>query len=105
MRNVQKFVINGAVLEEEVHFTLVELSRACRAEVEQLVLLVDEGVLTPSGDDPQRWRFEGGTLQRARSVLRLTRELELSISGAAMVFDLLEEIRALKARLRRFGAN
>ncbi|MGQ0622690.1 MAG: chaperone modulator CbpM [Panacagrimonas sp.] len=105
MTDTQMFVINGVLLEEEVQFTLVELSRACRAEVEQLVLLVDEGVLTPSGDDPQRWRFEGATLQRARTVLRLTRELELSISGAALVLDLLEEIRTLKARLRRLGAN
>ncbi|MGQ0696683.1 MAG: chaperone modulator CbpM [Panacagrimonas sp.] len=105
MSDTQMFVIDGVLLEEEVQFTLVELSRACRAEVEQLVLLVDEGVLTPSGDDPQHWQFEGATLQRARAVLRLTRELELSISGAALVLDLLEEIRTLKARLRRFGAH
>lgn len=105
MSDMQRFVIDGVLLEEEVQFTLVELSRACRADVEQVVLLVDEGVLVPSGDAPQRWRFEGATLRRARAVLRLTRELELSASGAALVLDLLDEIRELEARLHRLGAH
>lgn len=105
MNTTQTLVINGVLLEEDVEFTLIELSRACRAEVEQLVAMVDEGVLTPLGDGPPRWRFEGATLRRARTVLRLTRELELSISGAALVLDLLDEIRSLEARLLRTGMH
>ncbi|MGB5062407.1 MAG: MerR family transcriptional regulator, partial [Candidatus Competibacter sp.] len=61
MSTMNLSVTHGVVVEEEVQFTLVELSRACGADVEQLVALVVEGALTPSGDDPPRWRFNGVT--------------------------------------------
>lgn len=96
-------VTHAVLLEEEVEFTLVELSQACRADSEQLTALVDEGVLTPSGTDPQAWRFGGSTLQRARAALRLTRDLQLNAAGTALVLDLLDEIEALRSRLRRLG--
>lgn len=105
MTETESDVFNGAVLEQQVQFTLVELSRACRADVEQVVLLVDEGVLEPQGVGRRRWRFAGSTLHRARAVLRLTRELELSVSGAALVLDLLDEIRSLKQRLARLSPH
>jgi chaperone modulatory protein CbpM len=98
-------VTHSVVVEEEVQFTLVELSRACRADVEQLVALVIEGALTPSGDDPPRWRFGGATLRRARVALRLAHDLELSAASTALVLDLLDEIEALRSRLRRLGSH
>ena len=97
-------VTHSVVVEEEVQFTLVELSRACRADVEQLVALVVEGVLTPSGDAAPRWRFSGATLRRARVALRLAHDLELSADSTALVLDLLDEIEALRSRLRRLGS-
>ena len=92
-------------VEEQVQFSLFELTEACRADSEQLVALVYEGVLTPSGDDPQQWRFGGTTLQRARAALRLTRDLELNAAGTALVLDLLGEIEALRSQLRRLGGH
>ena len=91
------------VVEEEVQFTLVELCRACGAESEQLVALVREGVLTPVGDEPGQWRFGDTSLRRARTALRLTRDLELNPAAVALVLDLLDEIESLRARLRRPG--
>jgi chaperone modulatory protein CbpM len=91
------------LVEEEMQFTLAELSHACRADSEQLVLLVREGVLTPTGDAPPSWRFSGDALRRARAALRLSRDLELDAGAAALVLELLDEIAALRARLRRLG--
>ncbi len=96
-------VAGCVVVEEEVQFTLVELSRASHTDIEQLLALVDVGALTPNGEDPQRWRFEGTSLQRARAALRLSRDLELSAAGVALVLDLLDEIETLRSRLRRLG--
>lgn len=93
------------LVEEDVQFTLGELSQACRVESEQLVMLVREGVLTPIGDAPSSWRFGGSALRRARAALRLTRDLELDAAGAALALDLLDEIAALRARLRRLGES
>ncbi len=74
MSTMNLSVTHGVVVEEEVQFTLVELSRACGADVEQLVALVVEGVLTPSGDDTALvlWRGHaaprpGGVASGARS--------------------------------------
>ena len=64
-------VTHAVLVEEEVQFTLVELSHACGADSEQLVALVEEGVLTPVGDEPHRWRFADISLRRARAALRL----------------------------------
>lgn len=92
-------------VEEQVQFSLFELTQACRADGEQLVALVNEGALTPIGDGPQRWQFAGATLQRARTALRLTHDLELNAPGAALVLDLLDQIDTLRARLRRAGGD
>jgi chaperone modulatory protein CbpM len=91
-------VIHGVLIDETAQFTLSELCRACASNREQLIALVEEGVLTPRGDDPQAWRFSGGSLRRARTALRLIRDLELNLAGAALVLDLLDEIDALRAR-------
>jgi chaperone modulatory protein CbpM len=96
-------VTHAVLVEEEVQFTLVELSHACGADSEQLVALVEEGVLTPVGDEPHRWRFADISLRRARAALRLARDLELNAAGVAVVLDLLDEIEALRSRLRRVG--
>lgn len=105
MSETRSAPIEGVVVEEDVEFTLVQLSAACRADVEQVKALVEEGVLTPHGAQWQQWRFDGATLQRARVALRLTRDLELNAAGTAMVLDLLDEIEMLRSRLRRAGAR
>jgi len=96
--------LRGVVVEEELRFTLVELSQACRVDAAQLTVLVHEGVIEPEqGDAPDAWQFSGPALQRARAALRLSHDLELGAAGTALVLDLLDEIDDLKARLRRFG--
>jgi len=104
MNQGHRVTVSGTIVEEEVSFTLHDLSRACRVDATRLVALVDEGVLTPAGSAPQEWRFGGDSLRRARVALRLARDLELSVAGTALVLDLLAEIDALKAKLRRSGA-
>jgi chaperone modulatory protein CbpM len=89
------------IVEEDVHLTLIELCRACHAHEEQVHVWVVEGVLTPIGESPQEWRFAGASLRRARLALTLTRELEINAPGVALALDLMDEIDALKASLRR----
>ncbi|MCX7166272.1 MAG: MerR family transcriptional regulator [Rhodocyclales bacterium] len=97
--------IQGPVVEEEVHLTLVELCQACSAEQEHVTAWVFEGVLDPVGESPQDWRFGGESLRRARLALRLSRDLEINPPGVALALDLLDEIAALRARLQRSGVR
>lgn len=95
--------LRATVVEDELQMSLAELARACRAREEQIHLWVVEGVLQPSGDAPSTWRFAGTSLRRAKLAITLTRELEINTPGVALALDLMDEIEALKASLRRAG--
>lgn len=91
---------HGVVVEEQIVFTLSALCRASGAQAEQVQALIDEGLLQPTGQRPEDWQFSGSALRSTRTALRLSRDLELGVSGAALVMDLLSEIERLRARLR-----
>ncbi len=95
-------VLTGEVLEENVNLTLKELSRACQAPDEEVIALVEEGIIEPRGTEQMRWRFEGVSIRRARCAIRLQRGLGVNLAGAALAIDLLEELEEIRARLRRF---
>lgn len=93
------------ILEDQQDLTLDALCRACSAEVEQLAALVDEGVLSPSGTGRAGWRFTGVQLRRARVAVRLQRDLGVNTAGAALALELMDELEALRARLRAAGIS
>lgn len=94
----------ATIVEEQVSLSLDELCRACHAGEALIRVWVVEGVLEPSsGDVPHEWRFEGSALRRARLASTFARELEVNPPGIALALDLLDEIEALKASLRRSG--
>jgi chaperone modulatory protein CbpM len=96
-------VTHGVIVEDNIRFTLIELSRACQADSARLVELVEEGALVPLGNDASNWRFDGRALRRGSVALRLARDLHLNAAGVALVIDLLDEVEALKSRLRQLG--
>ncbi len=91
--------VSGFILEEQSGLTLADLCRACGARSELVVELVEEGVLTPSGEAPDGWRFTGIHLRHARVAIRLQRDLGVNPAGAALALQLMEEIAALRERL------
>ncbi len=93
------------ILEEQTGLTLADLCRACAVHDEQIIALVDVGVLEPQGSEPGRWRFGGASLHRARRVLRLQREFDIDLAGAALALDLLNEIESLRTRVRALGGE
>jgi len=105
MNPIAMTFIQGSVVEEEVHLTLVELCQACNAEEEHVLAWVFEGALEPVGQSPQDWRFTGDSLRRARLALRLTRDLEINPPGVALALDLLDDIAVLRAKLQRIGVR
>ena len=101
MNEQSRSLTQGEIVENELHLTLQELCRASQAPVEQVHIWVVEGVLQPTGQAPQEWRFTGQSLRRARVAVRLTRDLEVNASGVALALDLLDEISALQAQLQQ----
>lgn len=95
----------ACILEEQTQLTLADLCRACAVHAERIIELVDFGVLEPQGREPARWIFVGTSLQRARTALRLQRDLDMDLAGVALALELLDEIAVLKRRLRAMGAE
>jgi len=93
--------LQGQIVDDAVEFTLIELSRVSGASEEELTLWVSEGVFEPKGAGPQEWRFSGTSLRRVRTAQRLARDLQINPPGVALALDLLDEIDALRARVKR----
>jgi len=94
----QSYVVSGYIVEEEIEFSLGDLSQACRVNAEWLITLVGEGIIEPL-DKSARWRFGGHCARRVRTVQRLQQDLGVNLAGAALALDLLTEVAELKARL------
>ena len=97
--------LQGELVDENVEFTLVELSRVSGASAEELTLWVSEGVFEPRGERPQEWRFSGAALRRVRTAQRLAHDFQINPPGVALALDLLDEIDALRARVKRPRGN
>lgn len=93
--------IIAQVVEEDSELTLGELSRACGLTADRVLDLVEHGIIEPRGRELPEWRFECVALHRARSAVRLQRDLGVNLAGAALALELLDEIQRLRARLGR----
>lgn len=94
---------SAIILEEQTDLSISEVCQACAVRVETIIELVDEGILSPTGRDPHRWRFTGIHLRRATVAIRLQNDLGVNLAGAALALQLLDELEALQARLRKTG--
>lgn len=95
--------VQAEVVENDVCFTLTQLSRACGAEDAEILALVEEGVVSAS--DPSALYFNGQAMTRARTALRLLHDLELNEHATALVLDLLDEIDEMRVELARLRAH
>ena len=95
--------LSGIVLEDLNELTLADLSHACAVQADCIVELVEEGLIAPIGREPHRWRFSGVQMRRATVALRLQRDLGINLAGAALALQLLEEVEALRTRLKTLG--
>jgi chaperone modulatory protein CbpM len=104
MTQTQITWIEGSIVENEVHMTMVELAEATRTPEDLIMAWVSEGVLSPAGATPQDWRFSGDSLRRAKTAARLMRDLELNSPGVALALNLLDELDQLRSQLRLANA-
>ena len=92
------------LMEDITELTLDDLCRACVAQADIIIELVSEGVIdtadAPPNQPPEHWRFTGLHLHRAKVAMRLHRDLGVNFAGAALALELMDEVQALKAKLR-----
>jgi chaperone modulatory protein CbpM len=89
-------LVSALLLDETAQFTLAELCSACAVSEDLVIEIVAEGIVEPSGADPGDWQFSGVAAARVQRVVRLQREFEVNLAGAALALELLEEIERLR---------
>jgi chaperone modulatory protein CbpM len=97
--------LTGEIFEEYAVLSVDELSRLCAVDRAYIVELVEEGVLSVTAVEAEQWRFAGTALRRARTALRLQRDLEINLPGVALALELMEELDALRRELSGLKAG
>lgn len=94
-------VLTGELLDD-ARLTLDELAQACAAEPGWIIERVEAGFLCCTGvGQPEAWRFASDALVRARQLRAMERDFDANPELAALVVDLIEEIRQLRQALLR----
>ncbi|MGE6916303.1 chaperone modulator CbpM [Achromobacter kerstersii] len=97
---MNKVVITSAtVVGKSQPLSADDLARACGAEVEWVAQLVEVGIVNASGRQAD-WCFYSVDLQRALHARRLEHDFGASLDAVALILDLSQEVRRLKAHLR-----
>ena len=78
MRHEIVAVVTGTVIDEKRGVPLAQLCRACGLSPEDVVAMVEEGILEPVGKRRGHWLFPADSIRRARTAIRLQRDLELN---------------------------
>jgi chaperone modulatory protein CbpM len=96
------------MIDEDACLTVEEICSVCALEREWLVVRVRDGLIPATGAADTRnadtaWRFTTTTLARVRRMREIERSYDAAPELAALVADMLEEMDALRARLRRAG--
>ncbi|HUX30915.1 MAG TPA: chaperone modulator CbpM [Thiobacillus sp.] len=95
-------VLTGSFMEE-TWLTLEQVAAACAVEPQWLLAHIEMGQFSHAASVAGVWRFSSASLLRARRMYQIERDFDAVPELAALVADMLEEMDALRARLRRAG--
>lgn len=93
-------VIQGEIIDQQLRLDIGEVAARAHVQDTFVIELVDCGVLEPFGLEQEQWQFSGTDLHRLRSIVRLIRDLDVNVEGAAVILDLLEERQQLRSHLQ-----
>ena len=98
-------VISAAAIGLDNPIAARELAHACGADIDWVVQLVEVGIVEvklPTAQ-PDQWQFYSSDLHRALEARRLERDFGVGLDAAALILDLENEVRRLKAVLLAQG--
>ncbi|EIJ33940.1 MerR family transcriptional regulator [Thiothrix nivea DSM 5205] len=94
-------LLTGLVVDETQTVTLAELCRCCSLPAEEVMVMVEYGIVEPleTRVTHSRWQFSGSSVVRIQRAMRLQRDLGVNLAGAALALELLDEVRASRQQL------
>ncbi len=100
-------IVHSARVIETSPLTLHELAQAVGADDQWVLRLVEVEILRvsePAGP-PELWHFRSADLQRALAARRLERDFDANLDTAALILEMQEELRRLRAMLGSRGVR
>ena len=95
-------ILTGTLLED-TGLTLEQVAAACRVEPAWLIRHIEAGLFPHAERVADDWRISSAGIMRARRMRQLERDFDAVPELAALMADLLEEMDALRNRLRCAG--
>jgi chaperone modulatory protein CbpM len=89
------------IVEDTAVCTLHEVCISCDVNPDWVAALVEQGAIEVVGRSRQEWQFATLSVLRVAKAKRLERDLGLNLPGIALVLDLLDQLDATRAELRR----
>ena len=84
------------IIDDNCEYSLRELCTLCKVHAQFIQDLIDEGILSPQGQNATEWRFAAIEIKRIQVSIRLQQDLRINLPGTALALDLLDEIEQLK---------
>ncbi len=81
--------------DKDIQLSFNELLRICDSEPQWVVSLIEEEIITISGD-PKQATFSGYQLSRIRRAQRISRDFEASVPATGLILHLLDELEKLR---------
>ena len=93
---MQSITINTTVVDETTTFSIREVCTYCDISPDLLIQMVEHGLFDLDNEFDDNSQIDLKTLKRVEAAFRLHRDLEINISGVALVLELNEEIEKLR---------
>ena len=88
----------AAIVDDSEPVSLIKLSHCCDLSVDEILTMVNYGVIEPLDFQTShiRWEFNSSSVVRVQIATRLQRDLDVNLAGAALALELLDEIKKLR---------
>lgn len=101
----QRTLVTAVAIDHDNPISLQALAHACGVEVDWVIQLVDVGIVEAQSPATQlqNWCFYSADLQKALEARKLECDFGVGLEAAALILDLQNELRRLKAALQARG--
>lgn len=96
--NNNKSIVHISIQETE-SYSLNELCELCDVQTDIIIEMIAYSIIEPMGKAEKKWLFNEVALVKVQTALRLQRDLQINLSGLALVLDLIEELDELRNKV------
>lgn len=96
-------VYQGQILDDEKVITFSELCTTCSTTDDEILEMINHGIIDHEGQERDEWRFSWNTVHRIQKARRLLYDLELNMAGAGLALHLLDRIDKLEALMQELN--